>query len=95
MNQLPIPLRLKTVTTKVSADSWSDIQALAKEHGFRISDVLAACIVLAEESEIVALLEKQRAVIKRIPKPLLGIMRNQEKLSDEDREMLIQALQRK
>lgn len=95
MTKLPIPLRLKTVTTKVSSESWSEIQELAKKHGFRISDVLAACIVIAQENEIVALLKEQQEVIERIPKPLLGIMRNQERLSDHDRQMLIEALQRK
>jgi len=93
--KLPIPLQLKTVTTKVSAESWAQVQELAKKHSFRISDVLAASIILAEEKQIVELLERQQKVINRLPKPLLGILRNEEKLSDEDREMLIAALKRK
>lgn len=87
-NKLPIDLPIKTMTTKVSVAAQDRLKLIAKSHGFKIQDVLSACLLHMPEDDIVRIVEDQQAIIAKLPKSVRALLKDADNLSDADREML-------
>lgn len=92
MTRLPIDLSLKTVTTKVSVDAWLRAQTLKAKYTARLSDIVSVCLLHMPEAEIERLLQEQAAAVGKLPKAVRGVLSNMDRLSDDEREMLRDAL---
>ena len=88
MKRLPIDLNLVTKTTKVSSKAWDRAQELKKKHDVRLSDVVSACLLYMPEDLLEEIVKKQSDAIDGLPKPVVGLLRNLDKLSDEEVEMI-------
>lgn len=88
MNRLPIDLSLKTVTTKVSVPAWDRAQELKDKFDCRLSDIVSACLLYMSEEELEKIMTQQAAAVNALPKSVRGLLRNLDKLSDEERTML-------
>ena len=88
MTKLPIDLPLKTMTAKVSIAAHDRLKELADKHDARMSDVLSACLLHMDETYLATILALQKEMIDRLPKAVKGMLRNVDKLSDEDRALL-------
>ena len=92
MSDLPIPLTLKTVSTKVAPQAWERVDALASKLGVRKSDVVSACLLYMPEDELKAKLDEQSAALEALPKAVRGLLRTVDKLDAAQRKVLIDAL---
>lgn len=88
MKKLPIDLPVKSVTTKVSPEAWERAQQLKDKFGARLSDVLSACLLYMPEEKLKKILQDQNEAVNNLPKSVIGTMRNIDKLSDEEKQML-------
>lgn len=88
MKRLPIDLSLKTVTTKVSAAAWDRAQELKAKHDCRLSDIVSACLLYMPDEEIARIIAEQNEAVERLPKSVRGLLRNLDKLTDDERAML-------
>lgn len=88
MKRLPIDLTLVTKTTKVSAAAWERAQELKAKHGVRLSDIVSACLLYMPEEKLAEVVEEQSKLVDGLPKVVKGMLRNVDKLSDEERAML-------
>lgn len=89
---LPIDLPLRTMTSKVSLGAHERLKRLAEKTGARMSDVLSACLLHMPEAELERILAEQKKAVDGLPKSVKGLMRNLDRLSDQEREMLRQLL---
>lgn len=85
---LPIDLSMKTMTNKVSVGAYDRLRELADKHGFKIQDVLSACILHMPEDKLVKVLTEQQKKLDTLPKPMKAMLKNIDKLSEKDRAML-------
>lgn len=85
---LPIDLSMKTMTNKVSVGAYDRLRELAEKHGFKIQDVLSACILHMPEDKLVKVLTEQQKKLDTLPKPMKAMLKNIDKLSEKDRAML-------
>lgn len=85
---LPIDLSMKTMTNKVSVGAYDRLRELAEKHGFKIQDVLSACILHMPEDKLVKVLTEQQKKLDNLPKPMKAMLKNIDKLSEKDRAML-------
>jgi hypothetical protein len=88
MKKLPIDLPLRTVTTKVTVGAWKRAQELKAKVGCRLSDVISAAIYLLDEQQLRAIMDQQAAALAELPKPIQSLLKDLDKLSDEDRKTL-------
>ncbi|MGE8141871.1 hypothetical protein ACQKOE_07835 [Novosphingobium sp. NPDC080210] len=88
MKRLPIDLSLKTVTTKVSAAAWDRAQELKAKHDCRLSDIVSACLLYMPEEEIARIIAEQDEAVERLPKPVRALLRNMDKLTEDERAMI-------
>lgn len=88
MNKLPIDLPLRSVSTKVSVAAWDRAQELKDKLGCRLSDVVSAALLYIDEDKLRAIMTDQQAAIDALPKSVKGLLRNLDKLSDDERRML-------
>lgn len=88
MKRLPIDLSLKTVTTKVSTKAWERAQLLKEKHGVRLSDIVSACLLYMPDEELDRIVKEQSEAVEALPKVVRGMLRNLDRLSDEDRAAL-------
>lgn len=95
MNRPPIDLRLKTVTTKIAPSAWDRAQALKELYGVRLSDIVSACLLFMPEEELGALLARQKSAVDGLPKPIRGMLRNIDKLTDDEKAFLKEILSEK
>ncbi len=93
MKKLPIDLPLKTMTTKISVAAHERLKALAEKYDARISDVLSASLLHIEETKLERILADQKSAVDALPKSVKGVMRNAEKLTAEEREMIRKILE--
>lgn len=92
MKALPIDLSLRTVTTKVSVGAWARAQSLKDTHGCRLSDIVSICLLYMPEGEIDRIVKEQSEIVETLPKSVRGLLRNLDKLSEEERQILRDAL---
>jgi beta-phosphoglucomutase-like phosphatase (HAD superfamily) len=92
MKKLPIDLPLKTMTTKVSVGAYERVRLLAKQHGVRVSDALSACILHMPEDKLAQVLAEQKATLDALPKHVKGLMQVIDKLDDEQKALIQDAL---
>ncbi|MEE3153952.1 MAG: hypothetical protein VX309_00300 [Pseudomonadota bacterium] len=88
MKRLPIDLNLVTKTTKVSAAAWDRAQELKQKHDVRLSDIVSACLLYMPEDLLEKIVKEQTEVLDNLPKPIIGLLRNVDKLSDDEIEMI-------
>lgn len=88
MKRLPIDLSLKTVTTKVSNAAWDRAQELKAKHDCRLSDIVSACLLYMPEEEIARIIAEQDEAVERLPKPVRALLRNIDKLTEDERAMI-------
>lgn len=88
MKKPPIELTVTTMTTKVAPAAQARLRELASKHGARISDVVSACLLFMPEEDLARILAEQKATLDALPKAVRGMVRNLDKLSEEDRAML-------
>lgn len=86
--KLPIDLPIKSMTTKISVGAHDRLKDLADKHGVRISDVISACILYMPEDKLAQVLADQKIVLDALPKSVKGLLRNVDKMTDEERVML-------
>lgn len=86
--KLPIDLPIKSMTTKVSVGAQERVKLIATSHGFKLQDVISACLLHMPENDIVRIVEAQQKAVGRLPKAVKGLLRNVDKMTDEEREML-------
>lgn len=90
--KLLIDLPLRTMTSKVSLDAHARLKALAKKYSARMSDVLSACILHMPEEELARIITEQKRAVDGLPKDVKGLLRNLDKLDDEQKKMLRELL---
>lgn len=86
--KLLIDLPLRTATTKISLGAYERWKKLAEKYGARMSDVISACLLHMPEEELARILVEQKKAVDGLPKAVKGLMRNLDKLSDDERDML-------
>jgi hypothetical protein len=92
MTNIPLELALKTVSTKVTPAAWERAQALKDKTGKRLSDVVSACLLYMPEDKLIEILEQQDKAVAALPRSVRGMMRDADKLSDDEKKMLIDML---
>jgi hypothetical protein len=60
VKKLPIDLKLRTVTTRVSVAAWDRAQSLKKELGCSLQDVLSAALLYIELATLKRVMQSQR-----------------------------------
>lgn len=90
--KLLIDLPLQTMTSKVSPDAHARLKMLAKKYSARMSDVLSACLLHMSEKELARILVEQKRAVDGLPKDVKGLLRNMNKLDDEQKKLLRELL---
>lgn len=86
--KLPIDLPIKSMTTKVSVGAHDRLKELAAKHDARMSDVISACILYMPDAQLAKILAEQKEVLDSLPKAIKGLLRNVDKMTDEERAMI-------
>lgn len=86
---LKLELALRTVTTKVTPAAWDRAQRLKDKTGKRLSDIISVCLLFMPEDELIQILDEQDTMINAMPKAIRGFLRNADRLSEEERKMLM------
>jgi len=84
----PIDLVIKTMSCKVSAGAQERLKLIANSHGFKVQDVISACLLYMPEDEIVRVIEQQSAVLQQLSPEAISMLRKIDKLSDAERSLL-------
>lgn len=88
MTRLPIDLSLKTMTAKVSVGAHARLRHLSEKHHAKMQDVLSACLLHMEEDKLVEILDAQEAAWDALPRSVQIMLRNVDKLSDDEKKLL-------
>lgn len=78
------------VSARVAVSSWEKVRAMSKK-GFTITDILSAMIELANEEQVVKMLEERKSKIDALPKSMQGVLRDTQ-LSDAQKEAMLKAI---
>ena len=87
-----IGLALTTKTTKVTPEAWERANALKDELGCRLSDIVSACLLFMPSDELKRIIAENQAAIDKLPRAVVGAMRNVDKMSAAEKKMLIDVL---
>jgi hypothetical protein len=88
VKKLPIDLKLRTVTTRVSVAAWDRAQSLKKELGCSLQDVLSAALLYIELATLKRVMQSQRAALEELPASVKAILKDLDQLSAADRKAL-------
>lgn len=88
MKKLPIDLKLRTISTRVSVAAWDRAHSLKKELGCSLQDVLSAALLYIELATLQRVMKSQRAALEALPASVKAILKDLDQLSVEDRKAL-------
>lgn len=88
MKKLPIDLKLRTVTTRVSVAAWDRAQALKKEFGCSLQDVLSAALLYIDADQLRRIMNSQAAALAELPPSVRALLKDLDQLSAADRKAL-------
>jgi hypothetical protein len=88
VKKLPIDLKLRTISTRVSVAAWDRAHALKKELGTSLQDVLSAALLYIDVKTLKRVMENQRAALEELPPSVKAILKDLDQLSAEDRKAL-------
>lgn len=80
-----------TVTAKVAAEAWDKVKRIAAGR-YKIADVVSAMIMMADEAVLKERLDKHLVEVEQLPKSVQNVLRDQDKLTPEQRKIIIDSL---